>query len=128
MLILITVVTVLLLALWTALAWAVHAVWGLLGTLPWAQALDRLQALPLPEWLAPWFGTGWRAWLEAAEPLLRQAGTWLQTSAGWLGDAVSVLIWLTWGLGTVLVLLMAGLSAGAVAWSRRGRRGAAVPA
>ncbi len=119
MLILIAAMTVLLLGLWTAVAWAAHAVWTLLATLPWAEVLARLQALDVPPWLAPCIGSGWQAWLDAAAPLLRQAGHWLQTSAAWLGDAVAVLIWLAWGLGAALLLLLAGLVAGVVALSRR---------
>lgn len=38
---LIWTVTLLVLALWSALAWTVNAVWSLLATLPWPQVLAR---------------------------------------------------------------------------------------
>jgi hypothetical protein len=94
---------------WTGAAWisASAAEWAAqaLASGTAAQAAQDLAALPLPEWLKVWIDP---AWFDALQSALRWvidgAGAGLPlagTAAGWLVPA----IWITWGLGCVLLLL-----------------------
>lgn len=109
----------LLLALWTVAVWAVHEGWQLLATLPWDRALEQWRLLELPPWLEPMLGIGWDEWLRSLEPLLAWAAPFLQSSAGWLGGLVPVLLWVAWGFGALLLVGMTAALAGAVLWWRR---------
>lgn len=123
---LIWTLTLVVMALWSALAWTVYAVWNLLVTLPWPQVLVRLQAQgqALPPWLEPWLGPVWRVWLDAvtaAGPALEALGRLVQASAGWLADAMPVLLAVGWGLGAMVLLLVAAVASGATAWLGRSK-------
>jgi hypothetical protein len=123
--ILIWTLTLLVLALWSALAWTVHAVWNLLTTLPWPQVLAQLQAHGnnLPPWLEPWLGPVWKVWLDllaAAGPALEALGGVLRGSANWLVDAMPVLLTIGWGVGALVLLILAAAASGVTAWLRRG--------
>jgi hypothetical protein len=108
--ILIWTLTLLLIALWSGLAWALHALMTLdpnwvngmasfIVQWPWAETLNQ--------WLP-----GWQELLLALASFTHNALGWLGASAGWLVGAV-------WVLGLLAVLLPAGIVSGIVAWSRR---------
>jgi hypothetical protein len=102
----------LLAALWTAAAWVAAELVG------WAAAyvasgaaveLGRSVAqLPVPSWIAPWVDPQWikaaqDAVLESLEAL-RAAGDWAGAGLGWLVPGV----WVLWGFGVLLMLVLAG--------------------
>lgn len=109
---LIWVLASLLLAMWTAASWALGAILG--WALQHAGKLGELSvphaALPMPEWLVPWLPAGTIEWVG---PLLTQAAggaVWLAGQAPALANWLTPAIWVLWGLG-VLVLLLVTIAA-----------------
>lgn len=97
---------------WTLGAWLAAAVtqWaaGLLASGAAAEMVGAATEWPVPEWLSMWFDP---ASLRAAQAMLVQALEWVRESLPWLGSAVGWLvpaIWVLWGLGFALMLLLAG--------------------
>lgn len=107
----------LLAALWSLASWALHSVsmWTVTALGSQAEGLPtlgaRLSDLQVPVWLAPWLPEGLLRslgeWVDLIAPMLKS----LLESMPALGDWISPLIWLAWGLGIFLLLLLgAGLS------------------
>lgn len=82
-------------ALWSLLAWGLHAV---LAIDP--QWLDDVEALikrvPYAEAIERWF-PGWQHVLESAVDLA-------QTVLGWVGSNAPLVAWIVWGIGTLALL------------------------
>lgn len=111
-----------LLALWSAVVWLGHlvlsALLGAAGHLP-------VQTVTLPE--------AWLRWLpvdvaesipravESARPVLQSVLDVMPALAG----GVAVLAWVTWTVGTVLLLLAAGASHAGLRWWQRNQPPAA---
>ena len=96
---------------WTLLCWLLHQLvngpdWQALGDGAWLEWLARWR---LPAWLGDWLPLGavgdLQAWLVALGPWLESALTYVPGLLGWLMP----LLWLGWGLG-LLVLVMLGLA------------------
>lgn len=114
---------------WTAGAWLTAAVaqWSAQalasGT---AEAAGRaVAAWPVPPWMALWIDPAWvkalqdlMVWsLDTAQGLL----PWLGTAMGWLVP----LVWVGWGFGLVVLLLLAALAHWGVSrWRPAALRGA----
>jgi hypothetical protein len=96
----------------TAAAWLLAAATGwaaqALATGSAAEAARELTTLSLPAWLPPGLGAEWLQPLQAlAQWALDVAGAGLPlagTAAGWLVPA----IWIAWGLGMLVLLLLGG--------------------
>lgn len=107
------IVAALLVGLWSLLAYGVGTLAGLAAglsglTADWNPLLDRI---PGAAWMGDWL-PGWR---EAVVSAAQNIGGAL----GWLGGALPVIVWVVWGLGTVVLLLCAALVSGIAAWARR---------
>ena len=104
----------LLAALWSLASWAFHslALWTVAALGSQAEGLPtlgaRLSDLQLPNWLAPWVPEGLlqglAEFVDLFAPLLKGV---LETMPV-LGDWLSPLVWLIWGLGIFLLLLLGG--------------------
>lgn len=108
----------LLAGLWSLLAWAAHAVLGWDG---WARGEDwakQVPAIELPDWLMDMLGLQWVQWLRE---LLLEWGPELQAWVAGLplGDWASLLLWVTWGLGLLGLLLLGLAGSGVIALVRR---------
>lgn len=94
------ILTLLGLALWSLLAWGLHAV---LTIDP--QWLDDVEALikrvPYAEVIDRWF-PGWEQMLGATTDLA-------QTVLGWVGSNAPLVAWIVWGIGTLLLLGSGGV-------------------
>lgn len=108
-------VVVVLLALWSLTAWAVHAVavWAVTN----AGALGTVR---LPEWLGPWVPPEWEqavsALLAGLAPLVQS----LLQAAPSLAGGLTVVAWGIWAVGSVLLVGVGAASHGLVAmWRRR---------
>jgi hypothetical protein len=115
-----------LIALWSLAAWALHAVavWSVssVGTL--SGAASGVGSIALPDWLAPWVPTE-----------LAQAATQMAAGLGPLVDSLlqdvpflagglTVVAWVVWAIGGVLLLVLgAALHLLIAMWRRRGSGG-----
>ena len=110
-------------ALWSLAAWAVHAVamWSVSNAGALAGVTSGVEDLRLPEWLSPWvppeIAQTMTSLLSSFAPVVESL---LQTAPALTGG-LSMVIWVIWGLGsTLLVLLGAGLHLLIAMWHRRG--------
>ncbi len=114
-----------LLALWSLGAWAFHAValWAVsnAGALTGATgAVSGVEGLRLPDWLAPWVPPEIVQAITSLISGLAPAVESLLHAAPSLVGVLSVGIWVVWGVGSVLlVLLGAGLHLAIAIWRRR---------
>jgi hypothetical protein len=111
------------LALWSLAAWAVHAVAVWTGSYAGALtgAASGVEGLRLPEWLAPWVPP---EIMQATTPLLSGLAPSVEgllLVAPPLAGGLTVATWVTWGLGSaLLVLLGASLHLLVAMWRHRG--------
>lgn len=113
------------LAAWSFLIWLLHALatWTLttVGRLGEAGAPDGTVP-PLPESLVNWVPAEWlqalQSSLEAIGPLVQQ----VLEAAPLLSGGITVLAWLVWGAGALLLGVLGAVLHGLVAWWRRQRR------
>ncbi len=112
--------------LWTAGAWvtveATEWIAQALASGSAVQAARDIASLPLPAWLRLWIDP---AWFEALQSLVQWSAGVLGAGLPFAGTAavwITAAIWITWGLG--LVLLLAAATAVHLLLRRRGRRNA----
>ena len=110
-------------ALWSLAAWAVHAVamWSVSNAGALTGVTSDVDGLRLPEWLSPWvppeIAQTMTSLLSSFAPVVESL---LQTAPA-LTAGLSMVIWVIWGLGSaLLVLLGAGLHLLIAMWHRRG--------
>lgn len=120
-----------LLALWSFGAWAFHAVgvWAISSAGSLSGTASGAERIPLADWLAPWMPP---EMVQAVTPLLSglvSAVEGLFQALPALEGGLSVFIWLIWGIGSLLlVLLGAGLHLFiAIGRRRRGGRSGSQP-
>jgi len=98
----------LLLALWSAAAWVMHALvqWSGLPAGAMSGLPTQWSALPAPEWLSPWLPLGtqesWTAALTAVTPVIDSMVDFAPVILALLVPA----IWLIWALGAVLLVAL----------------------
>jgi len=116
-----------LLALWSLAAWAIHAVtaWTVSNAGVLVGGAASSEGLRVPDWLAPWvppeFGLGLDSLASAITPAIEAALAWAPALAGGL----SVAVWVVWGVGNVVLIVLGFVVTGLIAMLRRR---AAVPA
>ena len=110
-------------ALWSLAVWAVHAVamWSVANAGVLTGVASAVEGLRLPEWLSPWVppevAQTMTSLLSSFAPVVESL---LQTAPALTGG-LSMVIWVIWGLGSaLLVLLGAGLHLLIAMWHRRG--------
>jgi hypothetical protein len=111
-----------LLAFWSLGAWAFHAVgvWAVSNAGALTGAAAGVGGLRLPDWLALWAPPQIVQALTSLLSGLAPAVEGLLHAAPALAGGLTVAIWLIWGLGSVLlVLLGAGLHVLIAMWRRR---------
>lgn len=119
-------VVVALLALWSLSAWALHAVavWTVSSAGSLTGAASGVGAIALPDWLAPWVPTGL---VQAMTQLMAGLGPVVDSllqAAPALAGGLTVVAWVVWAIGGVLLLLLgAGLHLLIALWRRRGGGG-----
>lgn len=122
---LIWIPTLFIVAMWSLVAWGLHALvawsgWRDSTTLPaWRESLDALQ---LPAWMAPWFPPESlgvvKAVALALEPWIAAAVANVPAMLNWLPP----LVWFAWVVGTLVLLGIAAVLSAIVAYVQRSRR------
>ena len=97
-----------LLALWSLAAWAVHSIatWSVSNAGVLAEGSGAIESLRAPDWLAPWippeldlaFTSMQSALSPALEAALNQAPS--------LADGLSAIVWAVWGVGSALIVIL----------------------
>jgi hypothetical protein len=118
-------IVVVLIALWSVSAWAMHgiAVWTVSNAGALSGAASGVGAVQWPEWLGPWVPpevTQWlTTWLSGLGPMVAS----VLESAPSLVGVLTTASWVVWGLGTAfLVALGVGLHLLIALWRRQARR------
>jgi hypothetical protein len=119
-----------LLALWSLAASAFHAIaaWTISNTGVLAGGAGAMEGLRLPAWLAPWlppefalaFTSMLSGFMPAVQAVLNQAPA--------LADGLSVAVWVAWGVGSILLVVLGFVVTGLIAVLRRRASGLAAPA
>jgi hypothetical protein len=105
-----------LIALWSLAAWAFHALsqWGAANTGGLAGAAAPLQEI-LGPWLPPELAQALAALLSSLQPIWESLLSLVPALAGGL----SFLVWVIWGLGCVLLLILGAVLHALIALARR---------
>lgn len=115
-----------LLALWSLAAWALHAVavWSVSNAGELSGVASGVSTIALPDWLAAWLPS---ETVQALTQMLAGLGPLVDSllqAAPALAGGLTVLAWVTWAFGGVLLLLLgAGLHLLITLWQRRSRGG-----
>ena len=115
-------VVVALLGLWSVAAWTLHAVaaWALANAGAVAGAGPVAGTLQFPDWLVPWVPPQVAPFLSELLAGLGPVVDGLLQAAPALAGGITVVTWLVWGVGSVLlVLLGAALHLLIALWRRR---------
>lgn len=119
-------VVVALLALWSLVAWALHAVavWTVSNVGVLTGGASGAGSITVPGWLAPWVPPEVAQW---ASQMMSGLAPWVDSllqAAPALAGVLTVATWVVWGIGCLLlVLLGAGLHLLISLWRRRGGSG-----
>ena len=123
-------VVFILLALWSLAAWAFNSIaaWTISNSGVLAGSSGALDGLRAPDWLAPWlppelalaFTSMLSAFIPAIEAGLSQAPA--------LAGGLSVVIWVVWGVGSALIVILGLVCSGLIAVLRRRASSFAAPA
>ena len=101
-------VMLILLALWSLAAWAFHSItaWTVSNAGELAGGPGAIESLRLPDWLAPWIppevALAFTAMLSALSPAIEAA----LNLAPALADGLSVAVWVVWGVGSALIIIL----------------------
>lgn len=119
-------VVVLLLALWTLIAWAADAVlvWTLTHAGTLGAQVPGATGIDLPAWFSPWLTAESSEWLAALSGAVMQVVQSLLQFAPALADGLGVVVWVVWAIGGLLLLglgVAGHLLIGAWQRHRRGR-------
>ena len=118
-------VVVALLALWSFAAWALHAVavWSVSNAGALSGAASDTASFLLPDWLAAWVPAEVAQSVGALVVGLGQLVDTLLKALPALAGGVTVAIWLVWGIGSGLVLVLGfGMPVLIALWRRGGGR------
>jgi len=101
-------IVVALLALWSLVAWSLHAVvvWTVSSAGALTGAASSASAIALPDWLAPWVPKEVAQW---ASQLMADLGPMVDSvlqAAPALAGGLTVATWFIWGVGSALLVLL----------------------
>lgn len=117
-----------LLALWSLAAWALHSItaWTLSNAGTMAGTSGTIEALRVPDWLAPWFPSelalAFTSMLSAFKPMIEAMLDWAPA----LASGLSVAVWVVWALGGARLIALGVAFTGLIAVLRRRAPGRAI--
>lgn len=118
-----------LLVLWSLAAWAFHSIvaWTVSKAGVLTGGSGAIEALRVPDWLAPWIppevAVAFTSVLSALTPAIEA----LLNLAPALAGGLSVAVWVVWGVGSALLIGLGFLLSGLIAMLRRRTSVLAVP-
>ncbi len=101
-------VMLILLALWSLAAWAFHSIvaWTVSNAGELAGGQGAIESLRVPDWLAPWIppevALAFTAMLSALSPAIEAT----LNLAPALASGLSVAVWVVWGVGSALIIIL----------------------
>lgn len=100
------------LALWSLLVYAFHALgqWSLQAVAQSGAPLEQAGTEAIRQALPAWVPAGWAEWVE---PLLQSASSalgLLSATLPWMATGIDVIAWLSWAVGSAVVVLLALLA------------------
>jgi hypothetical protein len=106
-----------LLAMWSLAAWAFHAIatWTVANAGVLAGGSGTTEGLRVPDWLAPWIPPEVAGALASMVSALMPA---IDAVLGWapaLAGGLSVAVWVVWGIGSGLLILLGVVLSGLIA-------------
>jgi len=110
-----------LLALWSLAAWAFHSIaaWTVSNAGALAGGSGAIEGLRAPDWLAPWIPPeltlAFTSMLSAAGPAIEAA----LNQAPALAGGLSVAVWVVWGVGSALIVILGLVSSRLITVLRR---------
>lgn len=110
-----------LLALWSLTAWAFHAIgaWTVSSAGVLANDARALDGLRLPDWIAAWVPPEIGSALTSMLTALIPAVEFVLGLVPALGAGLSVAVWIVWGIGSVLLIVLGFVLTGLIAMLRR---------
>jgi hypothetical protein len=110
-----------LLALWSLAAWAFHSItaWTVSNAGVLTGGSGVTQGLRIPDWLAPWIPPELALALDSMALALTPA---VDAVLGWapaLEGGLQVAVWVVWGIGSFLLIVLGFLVTGLIAMLRR---------
>jgi hypothetical protein len=114
-------IVLVLLAFWSLGAWALQAItlWSTANAGTLSGHTKVIEDLQVPAWLTVWLPA---EWVSAFKSIAMTTVPWVESAlshAPALGSGLSVAIWVLWGVGAALLLLLGALLHGVVAMLRR---------
>jgi hypothetical protein len=105
-----------LLAMWSLAAWAFHAIatWTVANAGVLAGGSGATEGLRVPDWLAPWIPPELAGALASMVSALMPA---IEAVLGWapaLAGGLSVAVWVVWGIGSGLLILLGVVLSGLI--------------
>ena len=99
---------VVLLALWSLAAWALHAaaVWAVSNAGTLTGAASGAGTITVPDWLAPWVPPEAAQWVSQVMAGVAPFVDSLLQAAPALADGLTVATWVIWGMGSILLVLL----------------------
>jgi hypothetical protein len=106
-----------LLALWSALAWMSYSLMNMVVGLPWHEVMTQLKGVSVP---AP-FNEWWAFMVDLLGPLLEGTHGLLQSLLAFAGSALPVVVIVVWALGALILLAVAIAGTLGVVWWRKNK-------
>lgn len=110
-----------LLALWSLAAWAFYAIgeWAVSNAGVLAGGSGAIEGLRLPDWLAPWITPEIALAFTSLLTALTSAVDSVLGLAPGLAGGLSVAVWVVWGIGSVVLIVLGFVVTGLIAVMRR---------
>jgi hypothetical protein len=116
-------VVFILLALWSLGAWAVHAIttWTVSNAGGLAGAAPALDGLQMPAWLALWLPPEAVLLLSSLPSQVAPFIESVLAQMPGLAGGLSALVWIAWGIGAALLIVLGLIGSGVIAFARSGK-------
>jgi hypothetical protein len=110
-----------LLALWSLAAWAFHSIttWVVSNAGVVAGGSGSIEGVHVPAWLAPWIPPDLAPALASMLSAITPAVESLLNQAPALAGGLSLAVWVVWGIGSILLVVLGLVLSGLITQLRR---------